>query len=135
MENQDVRWKQRFQHYIGAFEQLKNAFEIYKTRELTILENQGVIQAFEVTQELSWKVMKDFLEYQGYDEIYGSKNAVRLAFNVKIISNGEIWMDMIKSRNLMSHTYDEDEMLKIIKIIFENYIQEFENFKVTMLAI
>lgn len=135
MENQDIRWKQRFQHYIGAFEQLKNAFEIYKTRELTILENQGVIQAFEVTQELSWKVMKDFLEYQGYDEIYGSKNAVRLAFNVKIISNGEIWMDMIKSRNLMSHTYDEDEMLKIIKIIFENYIQEFENFKVKMLAI
>lgn len=135
MENQDIRWKQRFQHYIGAFEQLKNAFEIYKTRELTILENQGVIQAFEVTQELSWKVMKDFLEYQGYDEIYGSKNAVRLAFNVKIIINGEIWMDMIKSRNLMSHTYDEDEMLKIIKIIFENYIQEFENFKVKMLAI
>ncbi|MFV8326284.1 nucleotidyltransferase substrate binding protein [Flavobacterium sp. ZS1P14] len=117
------------------WEQLKNAFEIYKTRELTVLENQGVIQAFEVTQGLSWKVMKDFLEYQGYDEIYGSKNAVRLAFNVKIINNGEIWMDMIKSRNLMSHTYDEDEMLKIIKIIFEDYIQEFENFKVTMLAI
>ena len=135
MENQDVRWKQRFQHYVGAYEQLKNAFEIYKTRALTVLENQGVIQAFEVTQELSWKVMKDFLEYQGYDEIYGSKNAVRLAFNVKIINNGEIWMDMIKSRNLMSHTYDEDEMLKIIKIIFEDYIQEFENFKVTMLAI
>ena len=135
MENKDVRWKQRFQHYVGAYEQLKNAFEIYKTRALTVLENQGVIQAFEVTQELSWKVMKDFLEYQGYDEIYGSKNAVRLAFNVKIINNGEIWMDMIKSRNLMSHTYDEDEMLKIIKIIFEDYIQEFENFKVTMLAI
>ena len=135
MENQDVRWKKRFQHYVGAYEQLKNAFEIYKTRALTVLENQGVIQAFEVTQELSWKVMKDFLEYQGYDEIYGSKNAVRLAFNVKIINNGEIWMDMIKSRNLMSHTYDEDEMLKIIKIIFEDYIQEFENFKVTMLAI
>lgn len=135
MENQDIRWKQRFQHFTGAYEQLKNAFEIYKTRELTVLENQGVIQAFEVTQELSWKVMKDFLEYQGYDDIYGSKNAVRLAFNVKMISNGEIWMDMIKSRNLMSHTYDEDEMLKIIKIIFENYIQEFENFKVTMLAI
>lgn len=99
------------------------------------MENQGVIQVFEVTQELSWKVMKDFLEYQGYDEIYGSKNAVRLAFNVKIINNGERWMDMIKSRNLMSHTYDKDEMLKIIKIIFDNYLQEFENFKVKMLAI
>lgn len=133
MENQDIRWKQRFEHFVGAYEQLKDAFVIFKTRELTALENQGVIQAFEVTQELSWKVMKDFLEYEGYDEIYGSKNGVRLAFNVKLIENGEVWMDMIKSRNLMSHTYDEDEMLKIIKIIFAEYIQEFENFKLTML--
>ncbi len=133
MENQDIRWKQRFEHFIGAYEGLKEAFEIFKVRTLTRLENQGVIQAFEVTQELSWKVMKDFLEYQGYDEIYGSKNAVRLAFNIKLIDNGEIWMEMIKSRNLMSHTYDEDEMIKTVEIIFTNYMQEFENYKSTML--
>jgi nucleotidyltransferase substrate binding protein (TIGR01987 family) len=132
MENKDIRWKQRFEHFVGAFKQLENAYEIYKVRKLTTLENQGVIQAFEVTQELSWKVMKDFLEHQGYDEIYGSKNAVRLAFNIKLITNGEVWMHMIKSRNLMSHTYDEDEMLKIIEVIFADYIQEFQNFKSIM---
>lgn len=135
MENQDIRWKQRFEHFVGAYEGLKEAFEIFQVRTLTRLENQGVIQAFEVTQELSWKVMKDFLEYQGYGEIYGSKNAVRLAFNTKLIDSGEIWMEMIKSRNLMSHTYDEDEMIKTVEIIFANYIQDFEKFKNTMSAL
>jgi nucleotidyltransferase substrate binding protein (TIGR01987 family) len=128
MENQDIRWKQRFEHYKGAYDGLKEAFEIFKVRELSRLENQGVIQAFEVTQELSWKVMKDFLEGQGVDEIYGSKNAVRHAFNTKLIKNGDVWLNMIKSRNLMSHTYDEAEMLKIVEYIFSNYMEEFEDF-------
>jgi nucleotidyltransferase substrate binding protein (TIGR01987 family) len=132
MENQDVRWKQRFEHYVGAYEGLKEAFELFKTRSLTRLENQGVIQAFEVTQELSWKVMKDFLEYQGFDDIYGSKNAVRQAFNTNLIKNGEVWLNMIKSRNLMSHTYDEAEMMKIVDFIFSNYMQEFEDFKLAL---
>jgi nucleotidyltransferase substrate binding protein (TIGR01987 family) len=132
MENQDIRWKQRFEHYVGAYEGLKEAFVLFKVRALTRLENQGVIQAFEVTQELSWKVMKDFLEAQGFDDIYGSKNAVRQAFNANLIKNGEVWLNMIKSRNLMSHTYDETEMLKIVDFIFSNYMQEFEEFKLTL---
>jgi len=129
MENQDIRWKQRFEHFVGAYEGLKEAFALFQVRALTRLENQGVIQAFEVTQELSWKVMKDFLEFQGFDDIYGSKNAVRQAFNTNLIKNGEVWLNMIKSRNLMSHTYDETEMLKIVDFIFANYMQEFEDFK------
>lgn len=132
MENQDIRWKQRFEHFVGAFEGLKEAHELFQNRELTRLENQGVIQAFEVTQELSWKVMKDFLEYQGYGEIYGSKNAIRQAFNSNFIKNSEVWMDMIKSRNLMSHTYDETEMFEIIEKIFTEYISVFDEFKETM---
>jgi len=129
MENQDIRWKQRFEHFVGAYEGLKEAFALFQVRALTRLENQGVIQEFEVTQELSWKVMKDFLEFQGFDDIYGSKNAVRQAFNTNLIKNGEVWLNMIKSRNLMSHTYDETEMLKIVDFIFANYMQEFEDFK------
>lgn len=132
MENQDIRWKQRFQNYLGSLEQLKAAFELSQERELSVLENQGVIQAFEVTQELSWKVMKDFLEENGYNQIYGSKDSIRLAFNTKLITNADIWMDMIKSRNLMSHTYDYAEMLEIIEIIFNKYIIEFENFTNTL---
>jgi len=129
MENQDVRWKQRFEHFRNAFKQLKNANELKKVREFTDLELQGVIQAFEVSQELSWKVMKDFLEDQGRTDLFGSKNAVREAFNVGLISNGDVWLEMIKSRNLTSHIYDQKEILAILEIIFSSYLPVFIDFE------
>mgnify|MGYP000013349658 CR=1 FL=1 len=129
MENQDIRWKQRFEHYVNAFRQLKSAKDLKKERAFTELELQGVIQAFEVTQELSWKVMKDFLEEQGKIDLFGSKNAVKEAFYVGLISNGEIWFDMIKSRNLTSHIYDESEILAILEVILNDYFPVFVDFE------
>lgn len=129
MENQDIRWKQRFEHFVKAFKQLKNAEQLKKERDFTELELQGVIQAFEVSQELSWKVMKDFLEEQGKTDLFGSKNAVKEAFNVGLVSNGDIWLDMIKSRNLTSHIYDEKEVLAILEIILNDYFPVFIDFE------
>lgn len=132
MENQDIRWKQRFEHFIGAFKQLKNAKNIQLERSFTELELQGVIQAFEVTQELSLKVMKDFLEEQGKTDLFGSKNAVKEAFNVGLITNGEIWLEMIKSRNITSHIYDQSEILEILTIILNDYFERFTEFESKM---
>jgi nucleotidyltransferase substrate binding protein (TIGR01987 family) len=132
MENQDIRWKQRFEHFIGAFKQLKNAKNIQLERSFTELELQGVIQAFEVTQELSWKVMKDFLEEQGKTDLFGSKNAVKEAFNVGLITNGETWLEMIKSRNITSHIYDHSEILEILTIILNDYFERFTEFELKM---
>ena len=129
MENQDVRWKQRFAHFKNAFKQLKNAKELRNDRDFTELELQGVIQAFEVSQELSWKVLKDFLEDQGKTDLFGSKNAVREAFNVGLITNGDIWFDMIKSRNMTSHIYDHSEILAILDTILNDYVTEFKVFE------
>lgn len=129
MENQVIRWKQRFEHFVNAFKQLKNAKQLKEERDFTELELQGVIQAFEVSQELSWKVMKDFLEEQGKTDLFGSKNAVKEAFNVGLISKGEVWLDMIKSRNLTSHIYDEKEVLAILEIILNDYFPVFIDFE------
>lgn len=129
MENQDIRWKQRFEHFVNAFKQLKNAKQLKEERDFTELELQGVIHAFEVSQELSWKVMKDFLEEQGKTDLFGSKNAVKEAFNVGLISKGDIWLDMIKSRNLTSHIYDEKEVLAILEIILNDYFPVFIDFE------
>jgi nucleotidyltransferase substrate binding protein (TIGR01987 family) len=130
MENQDIRWKQRFEHFVNAFKQLRNAQKLKSERQFTELELQGVIQAFEVSQELSWKVMKDFLEEQGKTDLFGSKNAVREAFNVGLISNGDIWLEMIKTRNITSHIYDENQVKIILTEILSKYYPvflEFEN--------
>ena len=136
MENQDIRWKQRLEHFTNAFKQLKNAKQLRTEREFTELELQGVIQAFEVSQQLSWKVMKDFLEEQGKTDLFGSKNAVKEAFNVGLIANGEVWFDMIKSRNLTSHIYNHSEILAILDTILNVYVAaliDFENKMKTLL--
>jgi nucleotidyltransferase substrate binding protein (TIGR01987 family) len=105
MENQDIRWKQRFSNFEKALLKLSEVIE--KKEILSDLEKEGLIQRFEFTHELSWQVMKDFLIYDGIQNIIGSRSAVREAFNKGIISNGGIWMEMIESRNRTSHTYLE----------------------------
>src|SRR5690606_1105820 len=93
---------------------------------------EGLIQRFEYTHELAWNVMKDYAEYQGNSLIGGSRDAVREALQLQIISDGEIWMDMIKSRNKTSHIYNEDTANEIyVKILTEDY-PAFRNFKTTM---
>ena len=132
MGNQDIRWKQRFEHFIGALRQLKNANELQKERKFTELELQGAVQAFEITQELSWKVMKDFLESQGKTDLFGSKTVVREALNVGLITNGEEWLRTIESRNKTSHIYDEKEILIILEIVFNQYLSLFVEFEAKM---
>ena len=132
MENQDIRWKQRFENIENALRRLKNAKEIKIERDFSELELQGAVQAFEVTQELSWKVMKDFLEYQGKTDLFGSKTVVKEAFNVGLITDGEIWFEMIRCRNTTSHIYDEFEILQILDIVFNKFISEFIEFELKM---
>jgi nucleotidyltransferase substrate binding protein (TIGR01987 family) len=125
----DIRWKQRFNNYKKAFRQLEEAVFLYRKRKLSNLEKQGLIQSYEFTQELSWKVLKDFLESRGVQEIFGSKDAVKEAFKTGLIENGNIWMDMIKSKNMSSHTYDESTIEEIIDLINKKYFDEFKNFE------
>ena len=126
--DEDIRWKQRFQNYQKALVTIKNAVELAATRELTDLEKQGMIQGFEFTFEMAWNVMKDYLEEQGITGIIGSKGAVRHAFNKDLIEDGQVWMDMIKDRNLTAHSYDEETALDLIAAITGTYYYQFNKF-------
>ena len=106
--SKDVRWKQRFQNYRQALARLTEAVDLARQRALTDLEKQGLVQAFEFTHELAWNVLKDYLEEQGFTDIVGSKGATRQAFKSGLIADGETWMEMIRARNLTSHTYNLD---------------------------
>ena len=128
----DIRWKQRFSNYKKALQSLTNAVDLARERELTDLEKQGMIQAFEYTHELCWKTMKDFIIEKGNQQVYGSKDAIREAFNLGLIHNGEGWMKMIESRNLSSHTYNNDIADDIVSSIMQEYIDLFIDFANTM---
>jgi len=116
---QDIRWKQRYVNFEKALKQLSRGIEENLVNPADIIK-EGIIQRFEFTHELAWKVMKDYLEYEGIQNISGSRSATREAFNKGLISDGQSWMDMIESRNETVHTYNEDilekEFLKIITI-------------------
>jgi nucleotidyltransferase substrate binding protein (TIGR01987 family) len=124
MEHKDIRWIQRFNNFCKALTQLTKFIDKGNLNEL---ELQGLIQSFEYTHELAWKTLKDFLENRGNKDIYGSKDATRESFKLNLISEGEIWMDMIKSRNQTSHTYNEETTEKISAAILNEYFQAFVN--------
>lgn len=121
---QDIRWEQRFSNYKKALAQLQKFID---KGELSELEKQGLIKAFEYTYELAWNTLKDFLEYHGQTEIFGSRDAIRKAFQLNLIDDGENWMDMLKSRNQTSHTYNEDTAVEISEAIINVYYSLFKH--------
>ncbi|QRQ99510.1 nucleotidyltransferase substrate binding protein [Dyadobacter sandarakinus] len=132
MSEQDIRWEQRFENYKKALKKLGAALQLDAERSLSELERQGVIQAFEYTHELAWKVMQDFFIYQGNTEIRGLRNATRQAFSVNLISDGNNWMEMIKKRKLTSHTYNEEISEEIYTNIVGQFYPLFVTFQETM---
>jgi nucleotidyltransferase substrate binding protein (TIGR01987 family) len=107
--------------------QLEQAVEDYDGTAEAIVK-EGIIQRFESTHELAWKVMKDFLEYEGHQNITGSRSATRVAFNIDLVKEGQVWMDMIDSRNKTVHTYHENILEQEYKKIVEAYFSCFSKF-------
>lgn len=127
---QDLRWKQRFENYQVALNHLKHA--VTEVEDPSDLEKEGTIQRFEFTHELAWKVMKDYLEYEGITGISGSRSATREAFNKGLISEGQKWMDMIESRNTTVHTYQAEILEREYRLIVEVYFPLFKQFQQKM---
>lgn len=124
----DIRWKQRFNNYLRAMQSLRRGVELAEKRALSELEQQGLVQGFEFTHELAWNVLKDYLEDAGVSGVIGSKGATREAFRNGLIEDGEAWMDMIKARNLSSHTYNTDTAEEIVEDILTRFFPAFEAF-------
>ena len=79
--------------------------------------------------ELAWTTLKDFLEYRGQSDIYGSRDAIRKAFQLNLIDDGENWMDMLISRIRTSHTYNKetaDEICRAVKNVYFSLFQQLE---------
>ena len=142
----DIRWEQRFSNYVKALDKLTQAVEYIKKNVpnndpdededwddvLDEIIKEGLIQRFEYTHELAWNVMKDYATYQGNPDIGGSRDATREAFQLKLVSDGKIWMDMIGSRNKTSHTYNEETADEIYSKILKEFYPAFLEFRNNM---
>lgn len=132
MSSQDIRWIQRSNNFDKVFSQLREAVELAQQRQLSKLEAQGLIQGFEYTHELAWNTLKDFLEERGVQNLYGSRDTTRAAFRTGLIENGDTWMEMIQSRNLTVHTYNESTAAQIVKAILDTYFAEFQALQIKL---
>ena len=134
---QDIRWLQRLENYSKALRKLEEAVEIvnqnFDSPNIDLLK-EGLIQRFEFTHELAWKVMKDYLEYQGYSDIKGSRDAFRKSLAIGIIES-PLWIDSIQTRNITSHTYDEEISNTVIEKIISVYFPLMTQFESTMISL
>jgi nucleotidyltransferase substrate binding protein (TIGR01987 family) len=148
IKDEDIRWEQRFSNYRKALNKLSEAINYIRdtygksqeskdsdgdlSKVLDKIIKEGLIQRFEYTFELSWNVMKDFAVFQGNNEITGSRDAIRYAFSSNLISKGDLWMEMIKSRINTTHTYNEVIADEIYHKIIDDYFDAFKDFEKIM---
>lgn len=119
-ELKNVRWKQRFENFDKSYRLL----EKYSGKsELSELEEAGIIQFFEMTFELAWKVLKDYLEYDGFI-VKSPRETIKQSFQNDLINDGHIWLEALLNRNLTTHTYDENVAKKMVNEIVNSYFPE-----------
>ncbi|WP_149241149.1 nucleotidyltransferase substrate binding protein [Dyadobacter sp. 32] len=127
MNYREIRWKQRFQNLEKSLGFLEQAIAI---EDPDIIQKAGLIQFFEISFELTWNVMKEYLEEQGFQDIRSPRDTIKKAFETELITNGHIWLQTLQNRNLTSHTYDEetaDRVVKEISTIYHPLLREVYN--------
>ena len=108
-----VRFQQRLSHLNEAFAFLKET--LFSTAEERI-KNAAIIKAFEMTFELSWKCLKDLLEYQGITAIT-PRDVLKESFKNGFIEDGQVWIHLLDHRNELVHVYHEDQAISATETI------------------
>ena len=117
----DIRWTNRLTNFQKALHQLEKGLFTYP--DLTDLEQDGVLQRFEFTVELAWKTLQDyFAEVEGYTDIKGPRTVIKQAIQNQLVPDGHGWLQLLASRNLLSHVYDEAESRQILDRVQDTYL-------------
>ena len=145
---EQIRWQQRFSNLEKAFKKLERGLQIFdfdryrkKREELretldsgneeTLmleleqldLDREGIIQRFEYTFELFILTLQDYLKYTGEapEEVSGKTGVLKKALSNNLIEDHDGWRKMLKSRNLTSHTYNEETADKITADVVQTF--------------
>ena len=123
----DIRWEQRFQNFDRAVVLLREPVE-RGVESLSTLEQEGMVQRFEFALELAWKTLKDYLEHEGTEiNPVTPRNVIKEAFAARILADGQVWIDMLDHRNLLSHTYSPAVFEKAVEAIHTRYLSGIGN--------
>jgi nucleotidyltransferase substrate binding protein (TIGR01987 family) len=129
MDNTEIRWKQRFEQFVNALQTIEDVVPDY--HQMDELQQDGLIHRFEITFDLAWKVLQDYLKYIGYTEINGPRPSIKQAVKDGII-DAFIWEEVLTARNELTHVYDEEKSREHLNNIVTKFVFAFRSFKETM---
>jgi nucleotidyltransferase substrate binding protein (TIGR01987 family) len=132
-EQKDILWKQLFIDFSKALSRLEKFIE--RGDNLSELEVQGLVLAFEYNFDLAWNLIREYYEYQLPVEIQNSRDAISLALKRGLIVDDEGWMKMIESREETSQTYNEEITTAIASAVLTSYFVLFHDLYKTMQSI
>src|ERR1700761_9123101 len=113
----DIRWIQRFSNYRKALARLSEAVELFEERDLSNIERDGLIKAFEYTYELAWNTLQDILiDKKDLDKGPGPRLTIEWALEEGYISNLEHWRNIHEARKTTVHSYDEQMAIDTVEI-------------------
>ena len=118
MGEQDVRWKQRFSNFEKSLRYLEHTIQIPNP---DFTQKAGLIQFFEISFELSWNLLNDYLNEQGFSDLRFPRDTIKKAFEMETIIDGHTWLEALSNRNLTSHTYDEEMADNVVDLIKNTY--------------
>jgi nucleotidyltransferase substrate binding protein (TIGR01987 family) len=116
--------RRKFENYQKALKRLDESMEVQNPDQFIY---DSVVKRFEFTYELAWKLMKAYIEYKGGEDVRFARDVFREAYANGLVKDGEGWLQMMKDRNLSSHTYDEEaarEIYERVKQIYSKYFIE-----------
>ncbi|MFO7295457.1 MAG: nucleotidyltransferase substrate binding protein [Clostridia bacterium] len=112
------RLREKLSDYSRALKRLEEALERDQSDDIVL---DAVIQRFEFTYELSWKLIKAYMSYSGIADVKTPRQAFKEAFAAGLIDEGDVWLEMLDDRNLTSHTYDQSTARRVYEKVKNRY--------------
>jgi nucleotidyltransferase substrate binding protein (TIGR01987 family) len=130
----DIRWKQRFQSFDRAFRLLRDAMQD-GSGALNALEKEGAVRRFKYSFELAWNTLNEYLIFGGVQvEPVSPRSVIKAAFAARMIRDGQVWIDMLEHRNLLSHTYSPVNFANAVQALESHYLIAFDDLRRFLLA-
>ena len=119
----------KFENYCNALENMKDIYKYEEPYENVIMT--GLVGLYEICFEQSWKAMKEILELNGVSESQtGSpRQILKSAYQAGMITDEDIWLEALQSRNNASHAYNKIIANDIVRKTKTSYYKMFEDLK------
>ena len=125
----ELYYMKKYENFCKALSNLQEGLKL--DEPYSVVEQTGIVGLFEICFEQSWKLMKAVLEEHGrFEDKIGSPRAIiKIAYQCNMIKDGEKWLELLESRNILAHTYSDAEAVEIIRKLKTDYFGLFEELR------